>query len=85
MAAVGDAPKIAKALAEQHRWALDDDLAVTDPDVDADAIGSAVKEFYDKPWDEQAVLVPELDKGHSGNTFGGAVALARALLSGEKV
>jgi hypothetical protein len=46
---------------------------------------AVVKEFYDLPWDEQNTLVPGLDQGHSGNTFGGACSLARALLAGESV
>lgn len=43
-----------------------------------------VKEFYDLPYEEQDKLVG-LEPGHSGNTFGGACALARALLAGEPV
>ena len=30
----------------------------------------AIIEFKDKGWDEQKKLVPGLDDGHSGNTFG---------------
>lgn len=33
----------------------------------------AIKVFYEKPWEEQAVVV---DDGHSGNTFGTACRLA---------
>lgn len=39
-----------------------------------------IKAFHDKPWQEQKQLVPALDEGHSGNTFGGACMLARALM-----
>lgn len=42
-----------------------------------------VKAFHDLPWEEQYVI--GLKKGHSGNTLGGACALARALLSGKSV
>lgn len=83
MAAVGDAPKIARALADHHGWTLDDDLLlVTDADVSTEQIDQAVKAFYDLGYDEQKAMVPGLDQGHSGNTFGGAVSLARGLLSG---
>lgn len=44
---------------------------------------AVIEEFYKLPWDEQKALIPELDDGHSGNTFGGACALARALLAGD--
>lgn len=47
---------------------------------DADAV---VTEFYDLPWDEQMKI--GLQEGHSGNTFGGACALARRLLKGLDV
>lgn len=42
-----------------------------------------VQAFYDLPWSEQKALIPDLDDGHSGNTFGGACMLARADLDGE--
>lgn len=84
-AAVADAPKIALALAEQHEWALDDDLAVTDESVTPDAINDAIKAFYDLPYEKQKQSVPNLDDGHSGNTFGAAVGLAGALLRGQEV
>jgi hypothetical protein len=42
-----------------------------------------VSEFYDLPWDEQLKI--GIDPGHSGNTFGGACSLARALLAGKAV
>lgn len=42
-----------------------------------------VKEFYDLPWEKQVEI--GIDEGHSGNTFGGACALARSLLKGEAV
>jgi len=44
---------------------------------------AVVKEFYDLPWEKQVEI--GIDQGHSGNTFGGACSLARALLLGEKV
>jgi hypothetical protein len=37
-------------------------------------------EFKDKGWDEQKKLVPGLDDGHSGNTFGMALRFAIAYL-----
>jgi len=37
---------------------------------------SEVKSFYEKPFDQQIKLVPTLDNGHSGNTFGCACQLA---------
>ncbi|MBN1585678.1 hypothetical protein JW899_04940 [Candidatus Uhrbacteria bacterium] len=37
---------------------------------------SALAEFYDMPWEKQRIVVPDLDDGHSGNTFGCAVSLA---------
>lgn len=36
----------------------------------------AIESFASKSWDEQKRLVPGLDEGHSGNTFGMAVRLA---------
>lgn len=83
MAAVGDAPKIARALAAQHGWTLDDELSVTDADVSTGRIGAAVKAFYDLAYAEQKAMVPDLDDGHSGNTFGAAVQLASGLLTGR--
>lgn len=83
MAAVGDAPKIARALAEQHGWTLDDDLRVTDDGVTRATIKDAVQAFYDLGYEAQKALVPDLEPGHSGNTFGGAVSLAAGLLTGE--
>lgn len=47
-------------------------------DVDPEAV---VREFYDLPWEQQKQRVPDLDVGHSGNTFGGACMLARALIA----
>jgi len=40
----------------------------------------AIIEFKDKDWDEQKKLVPGLDDGHSGNTFGMALRFAIAYL-----
>lgn len=54
-------------------------------EVDAGADpGEAVKRFYDLGWERQKELVPDLDEGHSGNTFGGACRLALALLRGDE-
>lgn len=82
MAAAGDAPKIARALAEREGWALDDDLRADAP---TERIEAAVSEFIKRPYDEQREIVPDLDEGHSGNTFGGACRLAYAVMAGEKV
>lgn len=68
MAAVWDAPKIADAL----RPEVD---AGDDPEV-------VVNRFRDLSFEEQNAKVPDLDQGHSGNTFGGAVQLAYRLLAG---
>lgn len=67
MFACTEAVKIADALAPRDVL----------PDVDAEGL---LREFYDLPWEEQKQRVPGLDDGHSGNTFGGACALARALI-----
>jgi hypothetical protein len=83
MAAVGDAPKIARALATARGWALDDELAVADVGVSTEDITTAVKAFYDLDYEAQKAMVPDLDEGHSGNTFGGAVSLASGLLTGQ--
>lgn len=40
-----------------------------------------IKAFYDLPWDEQKNIVPGLHDGHSGNSFGMAVHLARLYLN----
>jgi len=40
----------------------------------------AIMEFKDKGWNEQKKLVPGLDDGHSGNTFGMALRFAIAYL-----
>jgi hypothetical protein len=37
-----------------------------------------ISAFHAAPWDEQKRLVPGIDDGHSGNTFGTACLLARA-------
>ena len=44
-----------------------------------------IQKFYDAPYNEQQELVPALSDGHSGNTFGGACALARAWLATKPV
>jgi hypothetical protein len=67
MFACTEAAKIADALAPRDVL----------PDIDPEAV---VKEFYDLPWEEQKRVVPGLDNGHSGNTFGGACMLARMLI-----
>jgi hypothetical protein len=38
-----------------------------------------------RPYSTREVSLPELDDGHSGNAFGGACALAFALLTGQRV
>jgi len=81
MAAVADAPKIARALAEQHGWTLTGDCAA--PGVSRDDIEAAIKDYWNLPYKEQTRLVPNLDPGHSGNTFGGACRLAAGLLAGR--
>jgi len=43
---------------------------------------AVVVAFRDLPWEEQGAVVSDQ---HSGNTFGGACALARALLAGQEV
>jgi hypothetical protein len=40
----------------------------------------AIIEFKDKDWNEQKILVPGLDDGHSGNTFNMALRFAIAYL-----
>jgi hypothetical protein len=40
----------------------------------------AIIDFKDKGWDEQKKLVPGLDDGHSGNTFGMALRFAISYL-----
>lgn len=39
-----------------------------------------LKIFYEAPYEEQKIMVPEMDDGHSGNTFGCAVKLARLFI-----
>lgn len=41
--------------------------------------------FSDASWDEQKRLFPGLDEGHSGNTFGGMVGLAKAVAEGKEI
>jgi hypothetical protein len=81
MAAVGDAPKIAKALAAKYGWPTNDDLRVSGGN--SEEIKRAVSEFYELGYEKQKAIVPDLDPGHSGNTFAGAVHLAAGLLTGE--
>gem|GEM_PF-2020224 len=47
----------------------------------AERAPSALKEFYDMPWEKQKEAVPDLEDGHSGNTFGCAVRLASFYVS----
>lgn len=63
---------------EQANWLYH--LAMTKPDpVDW------INEFYNADWEDQKVMFPDLDEGHSGNTFGGMVYLARRVASGEEI
>lgn len=39
-----------------------------------------IKIFYDAPYEEQKIMVPDMADGHSGNTFGMACSLARLYL-----
>jgi hypothetical protein len=41
----------------------------------------AVQAFHALPWDEQKRVVPGLDEGHSGNSFGFACQMARLYLT----
>lgn len=43
-----------------------------------------VKEYHDLPWEKQKELVPGLDDGHSGNTFGCACLLAHHYLTHQE-
>lgn len=40
-----------------------------------------VREFKEMDWDSQMELIPEIDSGHSGNTFGCAINLAYQYLN----
>lgn len=82
MAAVGDAPKIARALAAEQGWQLDENLRATAPEPQIEA---AVKAFHAADYAEQKRRVPDLDEGHSGNTFGAAVSIAYRVLAGLDV
>lgn len=44
-----------------------------------------VIEFQEMDWDSQVELIPEIDCGHSGNTFGCAVGLAHWYLKDAEV
>lgn len=46
-----------------------------------DRMSSALKEFYDMPSEKQKEMVPDLEDGHSGNTFGCAIRLASFYVS----
>lgn len=50
-----------------------------------DGDATLIEEFKDLSWDEQKARFPELDEGHSGNTFGAMVWLARAVANGEAI
>jgi len=52
----------------------------------ADALPSAeaIHRFRDLDWDDQKKMVPGLDDGHSGNTFGCACVLAQSLLQSRE-
>lgn len=41
--------------------------------------------FSEASWEEQKRLFPDLDEGHSGNTFGAMVGLARAVAMGRDI
>lgn len=41
--------------------------------------------FYKLDWDEQMAAFPGLDDGHSGNTFGAMVGLAKAVARGDSI
>lgn len=40
----------------------------------------AIDEWYEQSWDDQQRIVPGLFDGHSGNSFGAAVYLAKAMI-----
>lgn len=44
-----------------------------------------VDDFYKASWDEKKKVVPDLDDGHSGNTFGTACLLAKFWLENEEL
>jgi hypothetical protein len=79
MAAVYDAPKIAVALAGREGWSLDGNLFA---DQSVKDVEEAVQAFRDLDYEQQKELVPTLDPGHSGNTFGAATMLAFRVLAG---
>jgi hypothetical protein len=45
----------------------------------------AIKAFYDMPWEEQKRAVPDLDDGHSGNSFGFACRMASLYLTNPEL
>jgi len=44
-----------------------------------------LEKFYALDWSEQREVFPDLDEGHSGNTFGAMVGLAKAVARGESI
>jgi len=44
-----------------------------------------LKRFYDMKYEDQRLMVPDLDEGHSGNTFGMACLLARIYMEKPKM
>jgi hypothetical protein len=41
--------------------------------------------FHNLPWEKQKLIVPELEDGHSGNTFGSACSLAKLYLENPQL
>lgn len=83
MAAVGDAPKVAEALKPQIEA-----LAISredDEEAWLKAVADIFDEFRDQPFDKTKEMVPDLQEGHSGNTFGGAVGLGYRYACGLEV
>lgn len=52
---------------------------------DTTQAADALDWFKDQPWEKQKQAMPNLSDDHSGNTFGGAVALARAVLQEQEI
>ena len=83
MAATGDAPKIAAALQPQIE-ALE--ISRDDDEEEwLDAVAKIFDAFREQPWETSREMVPDLQEGHSGNTFGGAVALGYRFACGLDV
>lgn len=74
MAAAWDGAKIADYLRPQAIVAKDEK-----------AIERLVRDFHALSWEEQKAAIPDLDEGHSGNTFAGACRLALGLLLGREL